>query len=198
MAATSSPFGLIAVQKADMGYNSNGTSRYFMPTNSSAGIFPNDIVVLNSGSVARGAATPTTTLSANSPLGIFAGAKFVDASGYLQYAPYIPANAVTNGYTGIQVYVNVAMGNDLYKIQADGPVALSNIGLNAQLGGFTAPTVTAGANPVSGVLLLSASLATTTTFAVRVVDVLTPTDAYSEVIVRWNFGVPLSQLSLAE
>ena len=197
MSSTLSPFGLRPVKARGAGYSTGGFNRYFMPTNSAAGIFPGDGVTLNSGSCARMAATPTTTLSANTPIGVFVQAKYVDLNGLLQYAAYIPAGAVTAGYTGIQVFV-ADDTSQIYLIQADGTVARSNIGLNAQLGGFTAPTVTAGANPVSGVNLVSGSIATTNTFAVQIVDVLTPTDAFSEVLVRWNFGVPRDQLSLAE
>ena len=168
-----------------------------MPTNSANGIFLGDLVTLNSGSVARATATPTTTLSSNTPVGIFTGCKYVDLQGNIQYGTYIPANAVTNGYTIQEVYV-VDDPDYIFNVQADGSVALSNVGLNAPLNGFTAPTVTAGLNPVSAVTLASGSIATTATLAVRIIDVLTPTDTYSNVLVTWNNGVHRYRLSAAE
>jgi hypothetical protein len=194
---TNTPYGLIPVNKKGAGYMTGGSKRYYMPTNSTNGIYVNDAVALVAGSCARMAATPTTALSVNTPIGCFVGAKYIDQIGYIQYAPYIPPNAVLGGYLSIQVFV----ADDPFlqmKVLADGPVALTSIGLNAALGGFTAPTITPGNIPISGVNLASASIAVTTTLAVQIIDVLTPLDPFSDVIVRWNFGVHRDQLSLAE
>jgi hypothetical protein len=197
MSATAAPYGLIPVAKLGSGYMTGGGYEYPMPTNSSNGIYIGDAVTLNSGSISRMAATPTTTLSANTPIGIFLGCRYVDLNGQKQFAAYLPANAVTNGYTNL--FVDVADDPDLlFQIQADGTVAQSNIGLNAGLNGFAAPTIVAGANPASGVTLASGTIATTSTLAVRIVKVLTPTDAYSDVICTWNWGVHRYRISTGE
>src|SRR5271157_316183 len=197
MSQINAPYGLRRVYGLGERYSTGGVKSYLMPNNSSAGIFPGDGVTLNSGSCARMAATPTTTLSANTPIGIMAGVKGVDPNGLIWYSPFVPANAVTNGYVISQIYVDDDP-DSVYQIQADGSVAASNIGLNAQLNGFTAPTVTPGATPFSQVTLASASPAATTTFAVRIIGVLTPSDPYSDVLITWNWGVHRYRLSLAE
>jgi hypothetical protein len=197
MSAVNAPYGLIPVYKLGGGYSTGATKKYLMPTNSTSGIFPGDLVNLNAGSVARSATSPTTTLQSYSPIGTMQGCKYIDANGLIQYTPYVPANAVTNGLTILQVYV-FDDPDYVFKVQADGTVAASNIGLNAALNGFTAPTVTAGATPFSQVTLNSSTIGTTTTFAVRIIDVLTPTDAFSDVLVTWNNGVHRYRLSLAE
>ena len=197
MSQTNSPYGLIPVNMKGAGYYTGGNKRYFMSANSANGIYVNDAVALNAGSISRMAATPTNALSANTPIGGFAGAKYVDLLGFTQAANFIPPNAVTAGYTQIQIFVADDPKLQM-KVLADGPVPLTSIGLNAALGGFTAPTLTPGNIPFSGVNLASGTIAVTATLAVRIVDVLTPNDPFSDVIVMWNFGVHRDQLGLAE
>ena len=73
MSTVNAPYGLQPVYKLGGGYSTGGTKKYLMPTNSANGIFPGDLVTLNAGSVARAVATPTTTLSTNTPVGTFQG-----------------------------------------------------------------------------------------------------------------------------
>lgn len=189
MAATAAPYGLRPVKMLGGRYNTNALREIKMTTNSSSGIFTGDLVSVVLGQPAAATATPTTTASANTPVGVCVGVRFTDpVMKQEQHAQYLPANAVNLGYTNI--FIKVVDDPDmLFMVQADGSVALSAIGRNAALNNFGGSTTT-GVSTVR----MSATVATTATLAVRVVDILTdgqnaPGDAYTNVIVKFNAGV---------
>ena len=80
----------------------------------------------------------------------------------------------------------------MYQVQADGSVTVADIGNNAALGNFSNGSVTSGNSKVN----VSATTANTSTLAVRIVDLVdgaptfsTPGDAFTDCIVKFNFGV---------
>ena len=192
MATVSSPYGLKPFALIGSQWNNTSAIReYAMTANSATGIFNGDLVQISGGQPTAITATPTTASAG--VVGICVGVRYVDPTmKYFLNAQFLPANAITNGYT--QVFVKVYEDPDaLFLVQATAAVTLASIGKNAQLSNFSAGNTTTGN---SAVQLLQSSLATTATFAVRVIDLYqgpsgfsSPGDAFTDCIVKFNFGV---------
>jgi len=196
MSQVSSPYGLRIVKMRGDTPFSGGMHSYPVTANIASGLFFGDPVGWSGGLPVALAATPTTTLSANSPQGIFMGCSYQDPVRGFVNSQYLPPSAITNGAKN--VLIKLADSPDLVMaIQADGPVTINQIGMNAALKNFTAGSLVTGD---SGVQLASASVAATATLALRIYDfVNTPTpspgagsqpgDPFTDVLVVWNFGV---------
>ena len=210
MANVASPYGLNPINLiGGQAFNGGVIREYKVASNNSAAIFNGDLVVLSSAGLPSAvSATPTAIDIPNAAnatagiVGVCVGARYVDATGVSQYANYLPANSITAGYT--EVYVRVMDDPDaLFQVQGTAALGTFNsgtdgsgypgaIGKNAALDFNTAGKTTTGK---SGVALLvganGSSLATTTTLAVRIVDVVdgTQTDDYPEFVVKLNVGV---------
>lgn len=201
MAATSSPYGLLPLQMLGGGEYTGGVIREIaMTVNQTNGIFTGDLVNITSGQPTSVTATPTTTAGSATPVGVCVGVRYVDpVLKWQQHAQYLPAGAITAGYT--QVWIKVIDDpHALFIVQADGAVARTNIGKNAPLGNFSAQSTTTGNSKVQ---LVSASIAGTATLAVRIIDFLenaqsTAGDAFTDVIVRFNQGVHAYQNSTGQ
>jgi len=210
MASVASPYGLNPINLiGGQAFNGGVIREYKVASNNTAAIFNGDLVVLSSAGLPSAvSATPTAIDIPNAAnatagiVGVCVGARYVDATGVSQYANYLPANSITAGYT--EVYVRVMDDPDaLFQVQGTAALGTFNsgtdgsgypgaIGKNAALDFNTAGKTTTGK---SGVALLvganGSSLATTTTLAVRIVDVVdgTQTDDYPEFVVKLNVGV---------
>jgi hypothetical protein len=129
-------------------------------------------------------------------VGVCVGVRYVDPNlKYSVYAQYLPADAVTGGYT--DVYIRVCDDPDqLYQVQGSAAFgSLTNsaagaVGKNAALGNF-------GGNATTGLSTINlvvgangGSLANTATLAVRIVDVVAESalDSYPDLIVKFNQG----------
>ena len=122
--------------------------------------------------------------------------------GYPLYAEYLPANAVTAGYTNIFIRV-VEDPDQLFQVQSLGSVGYGSIGKTVALANFTGGTSSTTGNSTSGnsVVALSATIANTNALACKIVDLVNssstfggnfpsnPGDAYTDCIVKLNFGV---------
>jgi hypothetical protein len=191
MATVQAPYGLRPINLIGGQSFTGGTIRkYAMTTNSATGIFFGDVVSISDGQPSALTSTPTT--SSVGVVGVCVGVQYTDPTlKYSQWAQFLPANAVNSGYTNI--YVSVIDDPDqLYQVQADGPVTAADIGNNAALGNFSNGSVTSGNSKVN----VSATTANTSTLAVRIVDLVdgaptfsTPGDAFTDCIVKFNFGV---------
>lgn len=191
MSTVQAPYGLRPINLIGGQSFTGGTIRkYAMTTNSATGIFFGDVVSIADGQPSALTATPTT--SSVGVVGVCVGVQYTDPTlKYSQWAQFLPANAVNSGYTNI--YVSVIDDPDqLYQVQADGPVTAADIGNNAALGNFSNGSVTSGNSKVN----VSATTANTSTLAVRIVDLVdgaptfsTPGDAFTDCIVKFNFGV---------
>lgn len=165
---------------------------YPLTSNTATGFFNGDIVRMTSGVLTPTAATPTTTLGAATPWGIFVGAEWTDASGNPQYTQYFPAG----GYTAYSAYgpitLKIATDPDVrFTVQADGSLGNTAVGLNAQLGNFGAGSTSTGN---SGINLVASSVASTNTFGVKIIAIApgpdnAAGDAYTKVICVWNQNV---------
>lgn len=191
MATVQAPYGLRPINLIGGQSFTGGTIRkYAMTTNSATGIFFGDVVSIADGQPSALTSTPTT--SSVGVVGVCVGVQYTDPTlKYSQWAQFLPANAVNSGYTNI--YVSVIDDPDqLYQVQADGPVTAADIGNNAALGNFSNGSVTSGNSKVN----VSSTTANTSTLAVRIVDLVdgaptfsTPGDAFTDCIVKFNFGV---------
>jgi hypothetical protein len=185
MSTVQAPYGLRPINLIGGQSFTGGTIRkYAMTTNSATGIFFGDVVSIADGQPSALTATPTT--SSVGVVGVCVGVQYTDPTlKYSQWAQFLPANAVNSGYTNI--YVSVIDDPDqLYQVQADGSVTA------AALGNFSNGSVTSGNSKVN----VSATTANTSTLAVRIVDLVdgaptfsTPGDAFTDCIVKFNFGV---------
>jgi len=189
MAATATPYGLIPYELA--GAALRGAARKFpIGANNTNAIYFGSAVSLNSGVITVIGATPTTTRNTNTPVGIFVGCEYVDASGRPTWAQYLPAGATNAGLTSIYVYV-VDDPRVVFKVQADESVATTALGLNAPLVNVTAGSTVSGNSTCA---LDGSAVASTNTLAVKIIGFVesvysTPGDAYTDCLVIWNQGV---------
>jgi len=192
MATTASPYGLRPINLIGGQSFTGGTIRkYSMTTNSATGIFFGDLVRLLDGQPSAVATTPLP--SEEGLVGVCVGVSYTDPTlKYTQFSQFLPANAVSSGYTNILISV-IDDPDQLYQVQADGAVTAAKIGNNAELGNFGNGSATTGNSKVT---LESGTIANTSTFAVRIVDLVdgaptfsTPGDAFTDCIVKFNFGI---------
>ena len=210
MASVASPFGLRPINLiGGQAFNGGVIREYKVASNNSAAIFNGDLVVLSSAGLPSAVGSSPVAIdipnAANGTAGIVGvcvGARYVDSTGIVQYRQFLPANAITAGFT--EVYVRVMDDPDaLFQIQGTAALGTFNsgtdgsgwpgaIGKNAALGFGTAGSTATGNSGVNLVVGANgSSLAATSTYAVRIVDVVdgTQTDTYPEFIVKLNVGV---------
>jgi hypothetical protein len=207
MATVSSPYGLKPINLiGGQAFNGGVIREILMTTNNTAPIGFGDLVQL--GAAAAGqptVVTATPTTSSVGLVGVCVGVRYQLAGqqlGYPLYAQYLPANAVTAGYT--QIYVRVMDDPDaLFQVQSLGSITVGSIGKTIALGNFTAGTGSTTVNTSTGnsVIALSATVANTSALACKIVDLVNanssfggnfpsnPGDAYTDCIVKLNFGV---------
>lgn len=216
MATVSSPYGLKPVSLIGGQSFTGGTIREYQLTyNNSAPIFNGDLVALGTTSNTPGqptVVTATPTTSSTGIVGVCVGVRYQLAGqqlGYPLFAQYLPANAITAGYTNVFIRV-IEDPDQLYQVQAAGSVTYTSIGKTAALGNFTGGTSSTTGNTTSGdsVINVTGSLASgvltvanTSALAVKIVDLVNssstfggnfpsnPGDAYTDLIVKLNFGV---------
>jgi hypothetical protein len=204
------PLNLIGGQS----FNGGVIREYKVAANNSAAIFNGDLVVLSSAGQPSAVSTtspvaiqiPATSANATAGIvGVCVGARYVNGStNQPLFNTYLPANAVTNAASGTEVFVMVMDDPDaLFQIKGSAALGTFNsgtsgsgwpgaIGKNAAIGFGSGGST---ANGVSSFNLVvgtnGASLAATTTLALRIVDVVrgTEADTYPEFIVKYNVGV---------
>jgi hypothetical protein len=199
MSTTSNPYGLKPINLiGGQAFNGGVIREIALTSNNSAAMYFGDLIKIAAGVPSSVSATPTTTTAGT--IGVCVGVRYQLAGqqlGYPLYAQYLPANAVTSGYTNI--FIRVMDDPDaLFQVQASGSVTAANIGSNAQLTNF-------GGNATYGnstIQLLQSSISNSNAkYAVRIVDLVNesstfggnfpsnPGDAYTDCIVKLNFGV---------
>jgi hypothetical protein len=204
MANVASPFGLKPINLIGGQHFNGGTIReYKLPSNVAAAYYTGAVIYMNTNGVPTPAsATPVapkyTATSADGTagiLGVCVGVRYVspDTKQPL-FAQYLPSGAITAGYSDVWIRVNDDP-DQLYSIQADTAVgsktngARGAIGQNAALKTFTGSATTGLSNTVLDTGSNWGSCASTTTLAMRIVDIITPDETYPEVLVKFNFGV---------
>ena len=200
MSTVAAPYGLKPISLIGGQSFTGGTIReYLMTTNSSTAIFNGDLVALGvsaAGQPTALAATPTT--STVGLVGVCVGVRYQLAGqqlGYPLYAQYLPANAVNSGY--INIFIRVVEDPDqLYQVQSQGSVGYGSIGKTVALANFGGSTTTGNST-----VALSSTISNTSALACKIVDLVNssstfggnfpsnPGDAYTDCIVKLNFGV---------
>jgi hypothetical protein len=196
MASISSPYGLKPVNLIGGQQYAGSTREFKLSTNNSAAIYFGDVVQLSSaGNPAALAATPTAGTTAGI-VGVCVGVRYVNpATKQANWAQYLPANAITNGYTDVYVIV-VDDPDAVFQVQGSAAFgtltngAAGAIGKNAAIGNFGGSTATGMSSVNLVVGANGASLANTATLAMRVVGVVAGTelDTYPDILVKFNQG----------
>lgn len=185
MATVASPYGLRPINLIGGRPNPGGAMREVpMTVNSATAIYTGDIILIGASSAGQptaAAATPTTTTGG--VIGVCVGVSYVDpVLKYVVHAQFLPANAVTSGYTNIVIKVNDDP-QQLYQIQAAGSVAATTRGYQVAVENF-------GGSATTGLSTVRAGTpARTATLALRVVDFVDAGSAYTDLIVKFNTGV---------
>jgi hypothetical protein len=204
MAATATPFGLKPVNLiGGQAFNGGAIREYLLPSNVAAAYYTGSVIYMNTNGVPTAiTATPVapkyTATSADGTagiLGVMVGVRFTDPNlKYTVFSQTLPSGAYTAGYRDI--YIRVCDDPDqLYSIQAATVIgsktngARGAIGQNAALSSFSGSATTGLANTALDTGSNWGSCASTTTLAMRIVDIITPDDAYPEVLVKFNHGV---------
>lgn len=205
MAATSSPYGLKPINLiGGQAFNGGVIRDIPLVVNSASAFAVGNVIQLSSSGVPSSiSATPTAINipgAANATAGIVGvcvGVSYVDPTlKYQVYGQYLPANAVTSGYTNVVIRV-CDDPDQLYQIQGSAAFgtltngAAGAIGKNAALGNF-GQNATTGLSTINLVVGANGgSLAATTTLAMRVVDVVdeSANDNFPDLIVKFNVGV---------
>lgn len=210
MANTASPYGLKPINLIGGQAFNGGTAREYKIAADTTAIYVGALIQLSSAglpavvaSTPSGLKVPATAADATAGIvGVCTGVRFVNpTTKQAIWAQTLPANATTAGYTDIWVQVNDDY-DQLYQIQGSAALGTFNsgtngsgwpgaIGKNAALGNFggSATTGLSTMNLVVGTN--GASLAATSTLAMRIVDVVrgTESDTYPEFVVKFNVGV---------
>lgn len=197
MAATSSPYGLKPINLiGGQAFNGGVIRDIKLSTNNSGAFYTGDVIQLSSAGNPQALGATITTGTTVGVIGVCLGVSYVDPNlKYQVFAQYLPADAITGGYTN--VFIRVCDDPDqLYQVQGSAAFgSLTNgangaVGKNAALGNF-------GGNATTGLSTINlvvgangGSLADTATLAMRIVDVVgeTATDSYPDLIVKFNEG----------
>ena len=194
MATTAAPYGLKPVKRADGLPYAGATSQYLIdPAGEATNIFTGQVVIIGSDgylaiSTATGADLTTNNLGGSGvgAIGVFMGCEYVNAQGQLIFSQYYPSGYAAPAGTSIKAYV-VDDPNVLFQAQLDGSGAQTIIGTNTF---FAAVQSTSTGRTTTG-LSTSALDATvqTTAAAFRIVAHVSPaSDAYPDVLVKFNPG----------
>jgi len=189
MSATATPYGLKPVNEIGGLPYAGSTRQIKIASGYASNIYYGQVVSI----VAAGTIQVVTTNGDNSTpfpagtIGVFVGCTYTNPSTkQLTFAQYWPTGTVASD---AMAYV-VDDYNTLFQVQADGSLAQTALGSNAILAAVqstsTGSTTTGNSNTA-----LSASVATTSGYAFRIVDFVESTtstvgDAYTDVLVKFN------------
>jgi len=182
------PYGLIPINLIGGQVFAGATRQIPIATNSSTAIFYGDVVTLAS----TGTLAKDTGTSAATPVGVFLGCSYTDPVFGKTFRQYYPG---TTNIADVMAYVQDDP-DALFKVAVVssgttiGTVTRSAVGNNAVLVQNTGSTITGNSK-----VAISATTNTTSTWPVRVIDVVPETSpagnpgSYTEVIVKWNQGM---------
>jgi hypothetical protein len=183
-----SPYGLIPINLIGGQVFAGATRQIPIATNSSTAIYYGDVVKLNSG----GTLDKDTGTNAATPVGVFLGCSYTDPVFGKTFRQYYPG---TTNISDVVAYVQDDP-DALYKVAVVSSgttisyVNRTSVGNNAVLVQNSGSTITGNSK-----VAISATTNTTSTWPVRVVDVVPETatagnpGSYTEVIVKWNQGM---------
>ena len=207
MATFSSPYGLKPINLiGGQAFNGGVIREIPLTVNNTAAIYNGDLVQLGAASAGQPTVvTATPTTSSVGLTGVCVGVRYQLSGqqlGYPLYAQYLPAGAINAGYTNI--FIRIMDDPDcLFQVQSLGSITAASIGKTIALANFTGGTSSTTGNTSTGnsVVALASSAANTSALACKIVDLVNdnstfggnfpsnPGDAYTDCIVKLNFGV---------
>jgi len=214
MAAVASPYGLKPINLIGGHPFPGGAVREYPVVADTTAFYVGDIIQLTAAGLPQRRVSgdnspvavkiPATSADATAGImGVCVGVRYVNpATKQSLFGQYLPVNAITAGYTDIFVQVNDDP-NQIYQIQGSAALGTFNsgtggsgwpgvFGKNAAVGWGGTPNATTGLSDVRLVVGTNgASLAATSTLALRIIDIVrgTETDAFPEFLVKFNVGV---------
>jgi hypothetical protein len=197
MASVASPYGLKPVNLIGGQPYAGAFREIKLSTNNTAAIFAGDVIQLTSAGNPQALTATITTGTTAGVIGVCVGVRYVNpATKQSNWGQYLPANAITGGYS--DVYVRVVDDPDaIFQVQGSAAFgtltngAAGAVGKNAALGNFSAGSTATGNSGVNLVVGANGgSLASTAALAVRIIDVVAETagDTYPELLVKFNSG----------
>lgn len=191
MSSSATPYGLRPVKRVDGLPYAGAVSEFEIdPAGYAANIFNGSIVtIITTGyiqlMVATGADGTTNAFPAGT-IGVFVGCEYINAQGQLQFSQYYPAGYVAPAGTKIKAKV-VCDPDVLFQGQMDGIAAQAAVGSNTFLAAVQSTSTGSTRTGNSTSALESTVVATNA--ALRVVALVSPpTDAYGDVLVKFNPG----------
>lgn len=182
------PYGLLPVNLIGGQVFAGATRQIPIDSGSATAIFFGDVVKLNS----DGTLSKDTGTDAATPVGVFMGCSYTDATFGKTFRQYYPGDVVASD-------INAVVSDDpdaLYKVAVTssgttvGYVNRTAVGNNAVLTQNAGNTATGNSK-----VAIDDTTGTTATFPVRIIDVVPETHtagnpgSYTEVIVKWNAGM---------
>jgi hypothetical protein len=182
------PYGLLPVNLIGGQVFAGATRQIPIASGSATAIFFGDVVKLGS----DGTLSKDTGTDAATPVGVFMGCSYTDATFGKTFRQYYPGDVVASD-------INAVVSDDpdaLYKVAVTssgatvGYVNRTAVGNNAVLTQNAGNTATGNSK-----VAIDDTTATTSTWPVRIVDVVAETHtagnpgSYTEVIVKWNAGM---------
>lgn len=179
----SAPNGFRPIKRFDGASYAGAQSTYKIASNYNTPIFYGDLVIL----VAGGTIEKFTGTDAGFPVGVFVGCNFTSAQSQPLQSQLYPGTSVTNASAMVLidalVLYSVVVTTDAGVVSS---APLGSIGSNMSVIQGTGNTTTGD----SGMSVLAGSEATTATFPIRVVDVVSETasgaNAFRELLVKIN------------
>ena len=182
------PYGLIPINLIGGQVFASATRQIPIATNSSTAIYFGDVVTLAS----TGTLALDTGTNAATPVGVFLGCTYTDPSFGRTFRQFYPGTTNINGITAYvlddpDALFKVAVVSSGTTMSFVNRTSVGNNAVLVQNSGLT--------NTGNSRVAVSSTTATTSTFPVRVVDVIPDTalagnpGSYSEVIVKWNQGM---------
>ena len=186
--AIEAPYGLLPINLIGGQVFAGSTRQIPIALNSSTAIFYGDVVKLNS----DGNLDKDTGTNAATPVGVFLGCTYVDPTFGLTFRQYYPGTTNINGITAYvlddpDALFKVAVVSSGTTMSFVNRTSVGNNAVLVQNSGLT--------NTGNSRVAVSSTTATTSTWPVRVIDVIPDTaragnpGSYTEVIVKWNQGM---------
>lgn len=192
MAQTASPYGLRPVQLLGGLPFAGAIRTYALTANlaNSKGIFFGDPVGLSGGNPTALTASPTATVDANSPIGVFMGAEWQDPIRGFVNSQCIPPNLITGGATQVKLKV-LDCPTAVFKVQSAGSVTADKIGQNVAL---TVASLAAGSVVTGDSIVSVVAAPVLTAAALKIIGfVNSPSsaagDPFTDLLVIWNAGI---------
>jgi len=192
MALTAAPYGLRPIKRADGMPYAGATSQYLIdPAGEGTNIFYGQVVFVG----ADGYLALVTGTGANNgnqafpvagtftgAVGVFVGCEYVNAQGQVIFGQYYPS-----GTTGVVKAYVVDDPNVLFQVQLDGAAAQADLGANTFFA--AAQSTNTGSTQTGNSTSAVDATVVQTTAAFRIVSAVSPmTDAFPDVLVRFNIG----------